>query len=160
MEFNEKQKMAVQNQLQIVGLLMEYHSRFGEYALEVSRSYFSHVGSMISKTIRKDKDIRITESDANAVAAVLDEHLMWRHDADFAIRIEGNKVIISNEAFCPVMEAVRITNAPWGLIDSSHNSPIFEGIAYGVNPNVRMDVTKRRYRGNKICEQVFTIPNR
>jgi hypothetical protein len=94
------------------------------------------------------------------VAAVLDEYLMWRHDANFAIRIEGNKVVMSNEAFCPVMEAVRITNAPWGLIDLSYNSPIFESIAYGVNPNVKMDVTKRRYRGDKICEQVFTIPNR
>ena len=158
MEFNEKQKMSVQNQLQIVGLLMEYHSRFGEYALEVSRLYFSHVGSTISKTIKKD--IKITESDANAVAAVLDEYLMWRHDANLTIRIERNKVVMSNEGYCPVMEAVESINAPWELIDLSYNSPIFEGIAYGVNPNVRMDVTKRRYRGNKICEQVFTIPNR
>ena len=156
MKLTEKQKGAVQNQIQTVGLLTEYHCRFGDYALEVSREYFSQAGRMLSMKIKRD--INITGSDAYAVAAVLDWFLTQIVDIKGAVKIEGDQIIMVNEGFCPVMEAVRMLNAPWDKIDFNYSWPMIEGIACGVNPNVRMVVTERRQRGDKICKYILSIP--
>ena len=83
---------------------------------------------------------------------------MRMYDVKHAIRIKGNKVVMANDGFCPVMEAVKILNAPWELIDCNYSWPMIEGIACGVNPNVRMVVTERRHRGDKICKYILSIP--
>lgn len=156
MEYTEKQKIAVWNWLQVVGLLMEYHYRFGDYALEVSREYFSQAGRMLGGEIKRD--MKITGSDANAVAAVLNEFLVQTANIKDAVKIGRDQVIIVNKGFCPVMEAVRILNAPWDKIDFNYSCPMIEGIARGVNPNVRMVGTERRHRNDKICRHILSIP--
>jgi hypothetical protein len=72
--------------------------------------------------------------------------------------VEGNKVIAATDGFCPIMEAVKMLNAPWDKIDTYCAWPAFRALALSVNPKATINITKARHRGDKVCEHVFTVP--
>lgn len=156
MDLTKEQMSMVQRQMQPVGLVMAYYTRFGDDALKVAEDYFAQAGRMAGANIKSS--LNISGSDAQAVSAVLDAFLLDVGGIKGASKIEGNKVIIENDGFCPVMETVKALDAPWDKIDHCYGWPFIEGIAAGVNPDVTMEVTQTRHRGDKSCKHVFIVP--
>ena len=155
MGLTKEQMAAVQVQMPVIGLMMAYYSRFGEDAFQVAKEYSAQLGKMMGENIKSS--LNITGTDANAVAAVLNAFLM-----QFAMpaicKVEGNKVIAETEGFCPVMEVVKMLNAPWDKIDVCYSWPAFGAMALAVNPNAKIEVVEARHRGDKSCKHVFTVP--
>jgi len=110
MALTKEQMEAVQAQVPVIGLVMAYHSRFGEDAFLVAKEYFAQMGKMIGENIKRN--LNITGSDATAVAAALNAFVLQAAGTPDMAKIEGNQVILVNEGFCPVMEAVKMLNAP------------------------------------------------
>jgi hypothetical protein len=155
MALTKEQMSAVQAQLSAIGLIMAYYSRFGEDALQVAKGYFTQLGKIQGENSKNS--LKITRTDANAVAAVLNACLK-RIEMPAICKVEGNKVIAETDGFCPIMEAVKMLNAPWDKIDNYCSWPAFGAMARAVNPNVKIDVVSARHKGDKTCKHVFTIP--
>lgn len=156
MELTREQMQAVQNQAQTIGLVIAYYNKFGEDALKVAKGYFSEAGRMLGESLKSS--LNIVENDANAVATALNAFLMQAAGMPAGCKVEGDKVICDNEAFCPVMEAVKMVNAPWDKIDLNYAWPFFEGVASAINPGIKMEVLESRYKGDERCRHVITVP--
>jgi hypothetical protein len=155
MALKKKQMEAVQAQVPAIGLIMAYYSKFGEDALQVAKEYFTQFGKMLGENAKKS--LKLTKTDANAVAAVLNECLK-QFEMHGICKVEGNKIIAETKGFCPIMEAVKMLNAPWDKIDVYCSWPAFGEMARAVNPNAEIDVVEARHKGDKSCKHVFTIP--
>jgi len=156
MGLTKEQMEAVQAQVPAIGLVMAYYGRFGEDAFQVAKEYFAQMGNMMGENIKRN--LNISGSDATAVAAVVNAFILQAAGAPDMSKIEGNQVILVNEGFCPVMEAVKMLNAPWDKIDICYAWPMFEAMALAVNPNAKLEVLEARHRGDKSCKHVFTVP--
>lgn len=156
MEITKEQMNLAQAQMQGIGLVTAYYDRFGDDALQVSKSYFSQAGKMLGQNLKSS--LNIVGSDANAVAAAINAFIMQAAGTPGACKVEGDKVVCDNEGFCPVMEAVKMVNVPWDKIDLNYAWPMFEGIALAINPNAKMEVRESRHRGDKRCRHVFIVP--
>ncbi len=156
MELTKEQMEAVQAQVPAIGLVMAYYSRFGEDAFQVAKEYFAQMGKTMGENIKRN--LNISGSDATAVAAVVNAFVLQVAGVTDMAKIEGNQVIIANEGFCPVMEAAKMLNAPWDKMCLNYALPMFKGMASAINPNVELGVPEGRYKGDKACREVFTIP--
>jgi hypothetical protein len=156
MELTKEQMGFVQGRAESVGLVMSYYSKFGEDAFDVTKDYYAQAGKMLGENLKRSMNIE--GNDANAVAAALNAFLSQVAGMPAAARVEGNKVICENEDFCPVMEAVKMLNAPWEKICLNCSWPMFEGVARGINPDATMEVEQSRIRGDKCCKHVVTVP--
>ena len=150
----EKMKF-VEPQMATIGYMLANYEKFGEDALKVASKYFYELGRSIGRSVKEK--MGITESDANAVATVMNAVLEQAAGIKGAVRVEGDKVIAENTGFCPMMEAVRIMNAPWEIICRNYSWRWFEGIAAGVNPNVTMNVPESRIWGEDRCYHVINV---
>jgi len=156
MGLTKEQMEAVQAQVPAIGLVMAYYGRFGEDAFQVAKEYFAQMGKMMGENIKRN--LNISGSDVTAVAAVVNAFILQAAGVPDMSKIEGNQVILVNEGFCPVMEAVKMLNAPWDKIDICYAWPMFEAMALAVNPNAKLEVLQARHRGDKSCKHVFTVP--
>jgi len=155
MELTKEQMGAVQTMALLIGLQMAYYNRFGEDAFQVATEFAAQTGKMMGENIKRN--LNITGTDTSAVAAVLDAHVM-EFGMPAICRVEGNKVIAETEGFCPVMEAVKMLNAPWDKVDVCFTWPMFAGTAHAVNPDAKLEVLEARHRGDKSCKHVITVP--
>ena len=156
MGLTKEQMDAVQAQVPAIGLVMAYYGRFGEDAFQVAKEYFAQMGKIVGEDIKRN--LNITGTDANAVAAAVNAFVMQMAAMPALCKVEGNQVIAETEGFCPVMEAVKMLNAPWDKIDICYAWPMFEAMALAVNPNAKLEVLEARHRGDKSCKHVFTVP--
>jgi len=155
LELNEEEMKFVEQQMGIIGYVLANYERFGEDALSIASKYFYELGKLTGQSAKRK--MGITESDANAVAAVM-RVVLEQAGTKPIIRVEGDKVIIDNSEFCPVMEAVRIMNAPWETICRNYSWRWFEGVAAGVNPKVTMEVPESRIWGKNRCYHIIKVP--
>lgn len=153
---SEEQMRYIEPQMGTIGYMLANYKRFGDDALEVASDYFYEAGKSIGQNIRQK--MGITETDADAVATVLNAVLEQLAGVKDAMRVEDNKVIGENASFCPMMEAVRIMNAPWELVCKNYSWRWFEGLAAGVNPQVKMEVPESRIFGKNRCFHIITVP--
>lgn len=156
MELTKEQMEQVQAQMQGIGLVMAYYNRFGEDALQVAKEYFSQAGRMLGENFKRS--LNIVGSDASAVAAALNAFLMQAAGIPDLAKIQGNQVLVVGEGFCPAMEAAKMVNAPLDKACLNCSLPMFEGIASAINPNVKLEVPQARFKGDKSCTEIFTIP--
>jgi len=131
-------------------------SSLAEDAFEVSKNYYSQAGKVLGENLKRSMNIE--GSDANAIAAALNAFLMRVAGMPGTAKVERNKVICENEEFCPVMEAVKMLNAPWEKICVNCSWPMFEGVALGINPDAKMEVEQSRMWSDKSCKHVVTVP--
>ena len=155
MELTEKEMENVEQQMATIGYMLANYEKFGEDALKVANKYFYELGKSMGQSVKEKMGIK--GSGPNAVAAVMSA-ILEKVGTKPTIKIEGDKVIIENAGFCPVMEAVRIMNAPWELVCRNYSWRWFEGIAAGVNPNVTMEVPESRIWGGNRCYHVMNVP--
>jgi len=127
MALTKEQKGFVQARAESVGLVMSYYSKFGEDAFDMAKSYYAQAGKMLGEDLKRS--MKIEGNDANAVAAALNAFLVSVSVMPEAARMEENKVICENEGFCPVLEAVKMLNAPWEKVCVNCSWPMFEGVA-------------------------------
>jgi len=104
---------AVELEMATIGYILANYEKFGEDALMVASKYFYELGKSIGQNVKEK--MAIMKSDANAVAAVM-KAVLEQVGTKPTIKIEGNKVIIENSRFYPVMEAVKTMNAPWETV--------------------------------------------
>ena len=156
MALSEVQMRFVEPQMATIGYMLANYKRFGDDALKVASDYVYELGKSRGKNIKQK--MGITTTDANAVATVLDAALAQVAGITGVVRVEGNNVIGENAGFCPIMEAVRIMNAPWETVCRNFSWRLFEGIAAGVNPGVTMEVPESRIWGKNRCLHVITVP--
>ena len=102
--------------------------------------------------------MNVTENDVNAVTKVVSTVLEQATGIVPEIKVEEDRAVFVNEGFCPVMEAVKLLDAPWDKVCHKYSWRWFEGVAAGVNPNVKMEVPETRIKGEKCCRHVFTVP--
>jgi hypothetical protein len=155
MALTKEQMAAVQGQAQVIGLVMAYYRRFGEDALPVAKEFSAQLGKMMGENTKST--LKTKGTDANSVAAVLNASL-GQIAMPPICKVEGKKVIAQTDGFCPIMEAVKMLNAPWDKVDMYCSWPAFEAIALSVNPNAKMEIVTTRHRGDKSCTHVFTVP--
>jgi len=155
MALTKEQAAAVQSQAQLIGLVMAYYQRYGEDAFQVAKGFSTQLGKMMGDNAKKA--LNITGTDAQAIAAVANAALS-QLGMTGVCRVEGNKVIAETDGFCPIMEAVKMLNAPWNKIDEVCAWPAFGALGASVNPNVKIDIVTARHRGDKSCKHVFTVP--
>lgn len=156
MALTEEQMGFAKARAESVGLVMSYYSKFGEDAFDVAKSYYAQAGKMLGENLKRN--MKIEGNDANAVAAALNAFLSQVAGMAEAAKVEGNKVICENKGFCPVLEAVKMLNAPWEKVCVNCSWPMFEGVAKGINPEATMDVEESRMWGDTCCKHVVTVP--
>jgi hypothetical protein len=157
---SEEQMGFVEPQMATIGYMLANYKKFGDDALEVARDYFYELGKSMGQSFKER--MGVTESDANAVArvmgVVLEQVGGMKSGAGSKLKVEGNKVIAINTGFCPIMESVRIMNAPWETVCRNYSWRWLEGLAAGVNPDVTMEVPESRIYGKDRCCHVITVP--
>jgi len=156
MALSEEQMKFVEPQMATIGYMLANYKRFGDDALKVASDYFYELGKSIGQSVKQK--MGITKSDAKAVAAVMNAVLEQSAGVKGAMRVEGNKVIGENVGFCPIMEAVRIMEAPWETVCRNYSWRWFSGLAAGVNPKATMEVPESRIWGKNRCFHVITVP--
>ena len=155
MTLSEEQMKFVAPQMAIIGYMIANYETFGDDALTAAQKYFYALGKSDGQRIKRQ--MGITKTDAAAVAMVMNVAL--EQSGGFkGTRVEGNKVIGENTGFCPIMEAVRILNAPWKIVCENYSWRWFEGLAAAVNPNVSMEVPESRIEGHNRCFHIITVP--
>lgn len=155
MPLSEEQRKLVSLQTTIIGYMLANYKEFGDKALESAQKYFYELGKSTGRRIKQE--MGITETDASAVANVMNVALE-NIGGVRGTRVDGNKVIGENSGFCPMMEAVRILNAPWEIVCKNYSWRWFEGLAAGVNPNIIMEVPESRIWGKERCFHLITVP--
>jgi len=155
MELTEEQMKFVEPLTMTLGLMLANYKKFGDEALKVASDYFYNVGKSTGKSAKQK--MGITGSDAHALAAVLNA-LLPAYGTEGTVKVEGNKVIIDAAGFCPMMEAVKILNAPWETVCRNCSWRIMEGAEAAVNPNIKREMLEYRARGDKRCIEVVTVP--
>jgi len=156
MQLTEEQMKFVEANMATIGYMMANYKEFGEDALKVASDYFYELGKTIGKNTKQK--MNITESDVNAVTKVVSAVLEQATGIVPEIKVEEDRAVFVNEGFCPVMEAVKLLNAPWDKVCHNYSLRWFEGVAAGVNPNVKMEVPETRIKGEKCCRHIFTVP--
>ena len=71
--------------------------------------------------------------------------------------VEGEKVVMRNSGFCPVMRAALTLNIPWEWLDNNFAWPLLEGMASSIVPEIKMRVSSARCRGDAACTHIFEI---
>ena len=142
--------------MQGIGLVMAYRNRFGEDALQVARQYWAQVRTMLAENSKPS--LNIVGSDASPVAAALGAFLMRAARIPDLAKVQGDRVLVVGEGFRPAMEAAKMLNAPLDKVCLNCSLPMFEGIASAINPNVKLEVPQARFKGDKSCKEIFTIP--
>jgi len=146
----------MQPQIWIIGYLLANYNRFGEDALDVAREYFYELGKSMGQSIKRG--MGIIETDANAVATVMNKALEEVWETKYAMKVKGNKIISENTGFCPIEEGVRIMQGPWEIVCKNYSWQWFLGLAAGVNPNATMEVPESRIWGNNCCFYKIEVP--
>jgi hypothetical protein len=71
--------------------------------------------------------------------------------------IEGNRAIVSNRGFCPIMASAISLNIPWKWLCRNYGWPIIRGVAHAVNPKVKLTIGSWRAEGGQLCEHFYEI---
>jgi len=156
LDLSEEQMRYVEPQMATIGYMLANYEKFGDFALKVASDYFYEFGKYMGQSVKEK--MGIIKSDAEAVAAVMNAILEQAAGIKDALKVDGNKVMGENVGFCPMMEAVRIMKAPWEAVCRNYSWRWFEGLASGVNPDVKMEVPESRIWGKNRCFHVITVP--
>jgi hypothetical protein len=131
----------------------EFYKRFRN-APEAAKKQAFELGQEMGRMLVKEFNIK--GNDVKSIAAVLNA-LVGRITVEAPARIEDNKVIISNRAFCPIMLSSMSLNLPWLWLCPNLAWPFMQGAASVVNPLVRLTVPSWRAKGDPVCDHVFEV---
>lgn len=155
---SEEEMRVIRPYLERVGLLLRYYERFGEEALTVAADFYNAAGKILGSEV--SKSLSMDGNSANEIAAVLNHILMPEAPGrveNIATATDDGRVICKNDAFCPVLEAIKMTGAPLDKICQHFTWPWIEGIASSVNPNIKISVVKSRTWGDDCCLHIIEI---
>lgn len=102
------------------------------------------------------REFNIKGNDLKNIATLLNA-LVGRIAVEAPARIEGDKVVISNRAFCPIMVSAASLILPWLWLCPNLAWPFMSGAASAVNPRVSLKVPKWRAKGDSVCDHVFEL---
>ena len=102
------------------------------------------------------QELNIKGNDLKSIETLLNA-LMGRMTLEAPARIEGDKIIISNRAFCPIMVSSISLNLPWLWLCPNLSWPFMLGAASVVNPRISLTVPSWRAKGDPVCDHVFEL---
>jgi len=135
-------------------VLGDFYNKYKNYPLKEIRKISFEQGLVFGRSVRKK--LGIEDDSVGGIAAVLKEVLKDEPTAKIE-RMEGNKVLLRNAGFCPLMTACLSLNLPWTWLCSALGWPFFHGLASAVNPKANLIMTNRREKGDPHCDHIFEI---
>ncbi len=129
----------------------EFYTRFKDDPEGARREAF-RVGEAIGHALMRE--LHIAGDDLHAIAKVVNA---FARQGATVVTVRGNKAVLVNKAFCPIMASSLSLNIPWTWLCSNLGWPMMEGIAHAVNPKADMKVGSRRAEGALVCEHFFEI---
>jgi hypothetical protein len=129
----------------------EFYRRFKDDPEAAQQEAFK-IGEAIGCTIMKELNIK--GDDLQAIAKVLNASL---RQTSTLTTIQGNKVIIANRGFCPIMASALSLNIPWKWLCPNLGWPITRGAVHAVNPKAKVKIGSWRAEGGQLCEHIYEI---
>jgi hypothetical protein len=99
--------------------------------------------------------MNIEERDINGIVKVL--RIIFTNVPSTPFEVEGNRVHLKNEGFCPLMAICLEYNLPWEKMCKVMGWPFFHGLATAIDPKAEFNVIKSRHRGDSYCDHIFEI---
>lgn len=100
--------------------------------------------------------LNLSGDDLDTMAAVVNA-FSGELKSEATAKVEDNKVIAYNRAFCPIMVSARSFNQPWLWLDENAAWPMMQGLASAVNPNIKHYVPEARVKGDLVCRHVWEL---
>jgi hypothetical protein len=161
LELTEEQSKLVQRHIPAITMLMAYHRKFGEEALNVAREWAFSSGRRRGEEAKRRTNL--VGTDARAMEALFNSLLPERYDEETIrkkltrISAEKNRTTSVCEGFCPVMAAVKMLRAPWKIVCENYSVPFHLGLASAINPSVKGELPKARWKGDECCQHIAVI---
>lgn len=129
---------AVQLLSAVGGLSLAFKQKYGDEALEVTRSFAEQMGLALGSEVKKKGGV--TGSDIHAVEQVMRawlEPMMLGPSAK--IEVEGNKLTLTRESptECPMLYVSKQLKVPIETLCNNISTHVFGGVAKSVNPNAK-----------------------
>ena len=135
-------------------VLGEFYRKYRDRPIEEIRKISFEQGLALGSLVKGQLGIKGTGPDA--ISSVLKAVLRNEPTAKVT-NLEGDKVLLRNAGFCPLMTACISMNLPWTWLCSALGWPFFHGLASAVNQNVDLIMEKRREKGDPCCDHIFRI---
>ena len=133
-----------------------FYKKYNDQPQEEAREFAYQQGKMFGNSLREKMNIK--GDDVKSLADVLKAVLKYEPTAK--IEIQGDKVHLINEGFCPVMETSLALNLPWEKMCRIMGWPFFTGLAHAVNPNfvfITPEELKWRLKDDSYCFHIFEL---
>jgi len=131
----------------------EFYEQFKNNPEAAKKAAFQ-VGQKMGQVLKQRSNIQ--GESLEAVAEILNAAMKSVH-AELSVRVESNKVILSNSAFCAIMRAALTLNIPWEWLDTNFAWPAIEGMASVISPDIKLTVSSARCRGDAACTHILEI---
>ncbi|MGC1120658.1 MAG: hypothetical protein WBA22_06150 [Candidatus Methanofastidiosia archaeon] len=147
---------SVRLQSALMGLTLAFKEKYGDEALNITKTFAEQIGIMMGSDMKKG--MGITGSKIEDIEKVFHgwmDPMMKPFEPH--VTVEGNKMIVSREspAKCPPMVAAERMNVPLELVCKTLAWPIFQGVARAVNPDA---IYSNVEVGQQKCIETIEIP--
>lgn len=131
--------------------LNEFYSRFKDDPETAQQEAFK-TGEAIGSAFIREHNIK--GDDIQTMAKVLNA---FGQQTSTLTTVQGNRAIVSNRGFCPIMASSISLNLPWKWLCRNYGWPLIRGIAHAVNPKAKVNVGSWRADGDQLCEHIYEI---
>lgn len=129
----------------------EFYKRFKDNPEAAQQEAF-RIGEAIGLALMRE--LNVVGDDLQSIVKVVNA---FAQQGSTLTSIQGDKAIITNRAFCPIMASALMLNIPWKWLCPNFGWPIMKGIAHAVNPKADMKPGSWRAEGGSLCEHFFEI---
>ena len=129
----------------------EFYRRFKDDPEAAQQEAFTR-GEAIGRALIKELNIK--GDDLQALAKVLNA---FGQQTSTLTTVQGNRAIVANRGFCPIMASAISLNIPWEWLCRNMGWPIIRGMAHAVNPKAKVNIGSWRAEGGKLCEHIYEI---
>jgi hypothetical protein len=147
---------SVRLQSALMGLTFAFKKKYGDEALNITKTFAEQIGTMMGNDMKKGMGITGSEiEDIEKVFHGWMDPMMKPFEPH--ITVEGNKMTVTREspAKCPPMVAAKQMNVPLELVCKTLAWPIFQGVAKSVNPDALYSNVEV---GEERCMETIEIP--
>lgn len=131
--------------------LNEFYSRFKDDPEAAQQEAF-RIGEAIGSAFIREHNIK--GDDIQTMAKVLNA---IGQQTSTLTTVQGNRAIVANRGFCPIMASSISLNLPWKWLCRNFGWPFIRGIAHAVNPKAKVNVGSWRADGDQLCEHIYEI---
>ena len=125
-----------------------------EKDLELVRRTAYNIGLELGQVLKQR--FNIIGDDLESVAEIL-TRAMRMENGEHTVKIEEDKVILSNLGLCSVINAVQTLDVDWEWLDTNFAWPWLEGIVSSIRNDLILTISTARCRGDPVCTHIFVV---